>query len=425
MTKGRISQQVFLAVALLLGSGPAGAGSTCGPDGLQGSGSIYRICMPDPGDYNGKVVLWAHGFQDAGTPVQIPEDQLHIGNISIPALVNSLGYGFATNSYSKTGLAVRQGMADLIDLVDIYVKQQGTPAKAFLTGASEGGLITALLLEEHPEIFDGGLAACGPVGDFRFEIDYFGNGRAAFEYFFPGLIPGDPFHPSPTLSAEWESFYSENVKPIVLAPENRHTLDQLVRVARLPFDPADYLDTVELSVHDMLRYAVVNLTDAAQTLDGFPFDNTRHVYTGSDNDILLNRLIPRVSADPAALQEMKAHYDTSGMLTNPVITIHTSRDQQVPYLHEVLYNVKTIRTGALLTRHLNIPINRYEHCNFTPGETLFAFSVMLAYVREIGRIDGVGSVLQGGDLARFEELARQFQLPYSVPGSVLRTRPRN
>lgn len=49
---------------------------------------------------------------------------------------------------------------------------------------------------------------------------------------------------------------------------------------------------------------------------------------------------------------------------------------------------------------------------------------MLAYVREIGRIDGVGSVLEGGDLARFEELTRQYRLSYSLSGSVLSTRPR-
>jgi pimeloyl-ACP methyl ester carboxylesterase len=417
-----------LALALLLSAGSAliggasWAASTCSPDGVQASGSIYRICMPDPADYNGRVVMWAHGFQDANTPVEIPEDQLQLGEISLPEVVNSLGYGFATNSYSKTGLAVRQGMADLIDLVDIYAQQQGTPAKVYLTGASEGGLISALLVERYPDIFDGGVAACGPVGNFRLQIGYLGDARAVFEYFFPGLIPGDPFHPSPALAAGWTEFYEQSVKPVVFAPANRHKLDQLVRVAGLPFDWGSYLETVEVSLRDVLRYAVVNLNDARDTLGGFPFDNTARWYAGSDNDLRLNRRVPRVSADPAAVREMQAHYNTTGILKKPLITLHTLRDQQVPYIHEVLYDLKTIKSGAFLTRHLNIPVDRFEHCNFTAGEAVFAFFLMLAYAGDLTGLEGVGSVLQGKQLEAFEALGRRYGLPYSVAGP-LRERP--
>jgi pimeloyl-ACP methyl ester carboxylesterase len=145
--------------------------------------------MPPTGiEYNGKLVIWAHGFQDATDPVQIPEDQLSFGDFSIPEVITSLGYGFATNSYSKTGLAVVQGKEDILELLGIFATLHGAPDKIFLTGASEGGLITALLIESHPDLFDAGLAACGPVGDFPYQIKFFGNARATFEYFFPRLI---------------------------------------------------------------------------------------------------------------------------------------------------------------------------------------------------------------------------------------------
>ena len=52
---------------------PADASAACDPDRLQDSGSIYRICMPPAASYNGMLVIWAHGFQDAGTPVSIPD----------------------------------------------------------------------------------------------------------------------------------------------------------------------------------------------------------------------------------------------------------------------------------------------------------------------------------------------------------------
>jgi pimeloyl-ACP methyl ester carboxylesterase len=368
-----------LALALALGfASAANADSICDPDGLQASGSVYRICMPSA-PYNGMLVIWAHGFQDAGTPVGIPEDQLCFSDFCIPTLINDLGFAFATNSYSKTGLAIRQGKDDILDLVEIFAQQKGQPQKVFLVGASEGGIITALAVEQHPEIFSAGVAACGPIGDFRQQINYFGDARATFQAFFPGVIPGDPFNPPQALVDVWSQYYELVVKPIALHPANRARLDQWAAVARLPFDAANYLPTIELSMKDALRYSVVNLNDAAATLGGFPFDNTTRSYTGSSNNTLLNQVVPRIGASPAAITEMATHYNTTGVLERPLITLHTRRDQQVPYWHEQLYQLKTLASGALFTRHLNLAVDRYEHCNFTPEEVLFSFAVMLAY----------------------------------------------
>ncbi len=410
----------LLAIGVTVAHVPVAlASSNCEPDGLQASGSIYRICMPAPEDYNGYLIVWAHGFQDATEPVSIPEDQLVVGDISIPGLINDLGFGFATNSYSKTGLAVRQGIDDLLDLVNIYAAEHGAPTKVFLTGASEGGLITALLVEGHPEVFAGGVAACGPVGDFAYQINYFGDARATFEYFFPGLIPGDPFNPSPELVAGWEEYYATVVEPQILAPENRDALDQWVRVAALPVDPARPLESIDQDASDVLRYTIVNLHDASETLGGFPFGNRYRYYRGSSDDVTLNREVLRVTADPVALEEMHAHYDTTGALDAPLITIHTRLDQQVPYFHEVLYTFKNLREGSFLTRRINIPIDRWGHCNFTKGEAMFALGLLLFRTGDLALLSGVGSVLGGQELATFEALARQYGVPYSVEGSSL------
>jgi pimeloyl-ACP methyl ester carboxylesterase len=413
---GRVVLVGLLTLAVMSSSaGTARAQSSiCQPDGVQASGSIYRICMPTSG-YNGMLVVWAHGFQDAGTPVSIPEDQLCTPNFCLPELVNGLGFAFATNSYSKTGLAVLQGEADILDLVKIFAAQHAQPRKVYLVGASEGGIITTLSVEQHPNVFSAGLAACGPIGDFQYQLNYFGDARATFQYFFPTAIPGDPFNPSPGLVANWSTYYESTVKPIVFDPANRHLLDQWVRVAHLPFDSDNYLGTVGVSVRDVLRYSVVNLKDAATTLGGFPFDNALRWYSGSDNDLLLNLAVRRVSADPAAVAAMMS-YNATGVLRRPLITLHTLRDQQVPYAHEQFYALKTLLSGSLFTRHLPIPIDRFGHCNFTRDEALFSFAVMLLYDGILDQIGGTASYLTAPQLAAFESRAKEAGLPYRRGG---------
>ncbi|MGH8548390.1 MAG: alpha/beta hydrolase family protein [Methylococcales bacterium] len=399
-------------------------------DGPQVNGGVFRICMPPLSEYNGRLVIWAHGFQDAGTPVEIPEDQLQIGGLYLPDLITNLGFAFATNSYRKTGLAIAQGSEDIVDLVEVFIAEQGQPIQTYVIGASEGGIITALLAEQRPDLFGAALAACGPIGSFPGQIAYFGDARVLFEVCFPGLIPGGPFDPLPGVVDNWQSFYETEVKPVVFDPANRSLLDQFVTTAKLPFDSGseqEYLTTVEISVADVLRYAVLNLGDAANTLGGFPYGNLYRWFSGSQNDALLNALVGatggRVAADPVALAEMRSsRYSTSGQLDIPLVTPHTTRDQQVPYWHEPLYALKTLRAGDLLTNHFPLRIDRFGHCNFTLGEALAGFILMLDRAGELGLLTGVGAQLNEADLLRFEALARDHGLEYQIEGTRLRYR---
>jgi pimeloyl-ACP methyl ester carboxylesterase len=415
--------RVLTAFSLLL-LVPRGtqAASLCDADGVQASGSKYRICLPDAADYNGMLVIWAHGYQDAAAPVNIPEEQLCFGlGVCLPELLNDMGFGFATNSYSKTGLAVLQGKADILDLVDIYAKRRGKPTKVYLIGASEGGLITALSLEQRPDVYSAGLAACAPIGDFPAQINYlFGDPRATFQYFFPGLIPGDPFHPDRGLISIWPFYYALVVAPVVFDPANATRLNEWARVANLQVDAGDYINSLKTSVLGVLHYAVVNLNDAAETLGGFPFDNTRRWYSGSSNDLLLNALVPRVAASATATAAMARNYNTSGVLRRPLITLHTIRDQQVPYWHEQLYDLKTLASGAYLTRHVNTPIDRFGHCAFTVSEALASFFIMLAYDSQLPQVSGLGTVLTDAEMETFENRVRGAGVSYTAAGDKLR-----
>jgi multidrug efflux pump subunit AcrA (membrane-fusion protein) len=338
-------------------------------DGTQASGAHYRICMPDILPWNGDLVVFAHGYVAPNKAVGIPEEQLYLPDGSyIPDVLAVLGYGFATTSYSTNGLAIREGLPDLIDVVDIFRQAHPGLERVFLVGASEGGVLTTLAVEQHPDVFDGGLALCAPVGDFRAQIDHVGDLRVLFDYFFPGLIPGSPVSIPPGLVDNWDAHYSNTVLPALRDPSNAFSVTQLLSVTQAAYDPLSPTTAIS-TVGELLWFNVVGTNDATSKLGGQPFDNRDRVYSGSADDAALNAAVQRFSADQAALDEIAAHYQTAGRPLVPLVTQHTTLDPVAPYWHETLYRAKVVAQG-MTPRHDNLVVERYGHCVFEKADVL-------------------------------------------------------
>jgi len=315
-----------------------------------------------------------------------------------------LGFAFATSSYSTNGLAVREGVEDLRDLVDIFSATHGQPRRVYLVGGSEGGIITALAVEQFPEVFDGGLAACGPIGDLRWQVNYWGDFRVVFDYFFPDLIPGSPVNVPEEVIDNWDTVYLPRIRYAIRSKP--HATAQLLRVTRAPIDRHDP-DSIETTILGLLWYNVFATNDGIAKLGGQPFDNMHRFYFGSDDDFRLNLEVQRFHADPAALDEIEAHYQTIGHLISPLVTLHTTGDPVVPYWHELLYRAK-VRASGSSSLHNNIPAFRYGHCNFKVSEILVAFA-LLAFRVTGQELTGAENVLPGANSrAEFLQLARQY-----------------
>jgi pimeloyl-ACP methyl ester carboxylesterase len=349
--------------------------SVCGTDFPHSTAALGRICMPGLVPWNGNLIVFAHGYVAPGEPIAIPESQLTLPDgASIPEIVNGLGFGFATTSYSKNGLAVLEGVADVTDLVQVFGKRVGQPRRVYLVGASEGGLVTTLAVEQ-PDVFSGGVATCGPVGDFRRQIDYWGDFRVLFDFYFPGVIPGDVLSVEDEVRENWKTRY---VPAITRALTTRPALlDKLLRVSRAPFDPNDPESKIETAL-GILWYNVFATNDARAQLGGNPYDNSRRLYLGSGNDFWLNLLVERYHADWTALAEIDVHYQTNGRLEAPLVTLHTTADPIVPYWHEPLSSLKALANSGLL--HANVPVFRYGHCSFKAEEALVALGLLVLKV---------------------------------------------
>lgn len=343
----------------------------CDPDGVQASGAVYRICMPFL--WNGDLLVYAHGYVSPQRPVGIPEDQLSLpGGPSLPDVANLLGYAFAVTSYSDNGLAVQPALADLVDLVNLFIQAKGPPRRVLLVGVSEGGLITTLAMERRPDVFAGGLALCGPYGSFQGQIDHFGDGRVVFDYFFPALLPPSPIAIPPDLMASWDNTYTTTVQPALLDPANAGKVEQYLAVTRSPFDAAD-ASTKEATIRQMLWYNVMATNDGRDKLGGQPYDNQRRTFTGSADDAALNQQVQRFSGDPAAQATIAADYETTGKLARPLLTMHTTGDPIVPYWHLARYQAKTYRADNIALNEART-VTRYGHCSFSSVEVLGAFN---------------------------------------------------
>ncbi len=377
---------VFVALLVVLPVLPAMA-QTLPPncvEGTQKTGAVYRICMPTALSWNGDLVLYAHGYvPDLGQPVAIPEDQLYLGGVYIPDLINNMGYAFAATSYSANGLAVTEAVADVRDLVRVFKKmvEPEQVNRVYLVGVSEGGLITTLAVEKFPDVFQGGLAVCGPVGDFREQINYWGDFRVVFDVFFLGVLP--LWSPQtvlipPQVMADWERVYAPTIA--LKLSQDQIATAQLLSVTQAPIDPANPSSPIQTAL-GILWYNVFATNDAIAKLRGQPFDNNPYLYTGSTNDAWLNTVVQRFDADRLALNLIASFYQTSGALQVPLVTLHTTGDPIVPYWHESLYSAKVLASGSG-SLYTNLPIVRYGHCNFTVGEVLWAFQKLVYQVTQ-------------------------------------------
>ncbi len=380
----------------------------CLPDGTQQSGALYRICLPS-GQWNGDLVLWAHGYVAPNQPLAIPDSQLPTpagDTFSISQLVTQFGYAFATSSYSVNGLAIPQGVADLADLMNIFTQTIGYPNRVFLIGGSEGGLVAALSIEKHPELYTGALAACGPVGDFQKQINYVGDFRVIWDYFFPGSIPGAPFSIPQEVMDDWDSKY---VPQITITGLSRPTaVLQLLNVTKAPVEFT--LAGLTQTIGGLLWYDVFGSNDAALKLGGQAYDNSDRSYTGSLDDATLNATVPRFIADTTALATLISGFTTSGILTRPLVTIHTTGDTIVPYWHEDLYSAKVAASGSD-SMETSIRIERYGHCEFQAAEAVAAFSILLQKTTGAPLANPEQILPDDASLASYQTLMQQYVQP--------------
>ena len=127
------------------------------------NGAGYRIEVPD--NWNGSLVMWAHGFRGTGL-------ELTVENHPLRPLLISQGFAWAAYSYSRNDYDIAVGVKETHALSKLFNGLVAKPDRVYITGASMGGHITAASIEQYPRAYDGAMPVCGVVADHEL-FDYF------------------------------------------------------------------------------------------------------------------------------------------------------------------------------------------------------------------------------------------------------------
>src|SRR5213594_2614643 len=368
--------------------------------GLDTTGAQYALFLPY--NWNGDLVVYAHGFFDPATPVALPDAapvDVAPWVVELRERLLQAGYAVAYSSFSENGWAVDNGTQRTRELRPLFTHYFYKPDRTFVIGRSLGSLSTLLLVEKYAvetkttlsllglitissseRVLDGALALCGPVGGGRKQTDYVGNTRVLFDFFYPGVIPGDVLH----VQAEDYSSTSPQVQAIVGAIlTNPQAAVALASVDQIELPWTSFPELIN-SIVRVLGYNILGTNDLLERTGGAsPFENRSTTYTGTGLqtlDAALNAGVDRFAGSTQAFNYLKAYYQPKGALDIPVLTLHTTLDPDVPFSHEASLAAIVAKAGAS-RKLVQQSYNRYGHCNFSPAETASAFLRLADWVK--------------------------------------------
>nr|WP_238482273.1 alpha/beta hydrolase [Noviherbaspirillum aridicola] len=348
--------------------------------------SAYRIEVPK--NWNGKLVMYAHGYAGTGPDLRV----------TTPAIRRHLienGYAWAASSYSRNYYDVRAGVEDTNALANAFARiakergrNLGTPNRTYIIGHSMGGHIAGAAVENETKKtainktrYDGAVPMCGVMADTEL-FDYFAAYQIAAQ-----TLAGYREHPTARfqeiaqdvksrLFVRFSEVPNEQGKLLAQAVENLTGGDRPV------FD-IGFANTA-------LQNVVWGTFGSDGTVNGIlnrpTLDTRRFVYqfdsdpAQSPAEAEFNTIVQRLTGDPEAnrlrADGLRWIPRVNGDFKVPVVTIHTLGDMYVPFSMQQIYRQRAEAQGnadLLVQRAIRAP----SHCDFTVREQTDAFDAMI------------------------------------------------
>ncbi len=352
------------------------------------NGAAYQIEVP--ANWNGKLVMYAHGYAGTGA----------ILGVNAPSIRRHLiqnGYAWAASSYSKNYYDVRAGVEDTNALAlafnNIATKNGRAlpaPTRTYITGHSMGGHITAAAIEDeaykaaiNKVKYHGAVPMCGVVGDTEL-FNEFGAMQVTAQ-----ALAGYASHPldkwadiqAQVTSALFTTFPSV---PTAAGMKYLSVLQNITGGPRPMFDlgiafggsfPSAWgTFGSDGTVTGILNKSVVDTTAYTYTIDGDAAGSTAL-------NAAAQKWVPAPAANRYRTDGLRWIPQVQGEFSIPVVSIHTLGDLFVPFSMEQVYQKRAAakgNSGWLVQR----AIRGASHCDFTTAEQVDAFDAMIKWERD-------------------------------------------
>ena len=363
-------------------------------------GALYHVEVPV--NWNGKLVMYAHGFAGNG-------NVLGVNNPGIRRYLIQNGYAWAASSYTKNYYDVRVGVEDTNALAlafnDIAAKNSrplAVPTKYFITGVSMGGHITAAAIDAeatataiHKVKYSGAVPMCGVVGDTElfnefaamqvtaqalagvpaYPTDKFVDIQALVTGALFSTFNTTPAFPTPSIvaTAGAGAKYVSVLQNITGGPRPLFA-QGLAYGQSFPFSYGTFIadpTTPVGSVTGILNKNVLDTTGFTYTIDGDAAASTAL-------NASAQKITPAADANRLRTDGLRWIPKVNGDFKIPVVSIHTLGDLFVPFSMEQVFQKRVAAKGnsAYLVQRA---IRGISHCDFTTAEQVAAFDDMVKW----------------------------------------------
>jgi hypothetical protein len=334
-----------------------------------------------PPNWNGDLVMWAHGYRGQGLVLTVDPPAFALRQRMLDE-----GYAWAASSYSGNGFDIRAGVLSTKDLADQFPRIVKHPHRTYVAGVSMGGYVIGRSLEQYPGFYKGALPMCGVLGDQTL-LDYFLDYNLVAQ-----ALAGVPAYPVPL-------DYLTNAVPLIqsrlgligLTPTGPDTTNELGKQLRAitierSGGPRPGADAAFAVWKDFL------FVNATPTRPAQPDDTTAqrpgqlstnlftHYRPNSPVDI--NRTVQRVA--PENITERLSPFLTQvphidGRPQAKVLSLHGLGDLFVPFGNEQAYQADVARhhQSQLLVQRA---IRTTQHCEFSAQEAGTAWDDLVSWV---------------------------------------------
>jgi len=403
MTKRTLFLLAATTVFLLTFSGTAHAqAGVTTKTGTLADGATYLIEVP--ANWNGTLFLYSHGYVTPGSPNPAHD----VGDPLTRFFMLSSGFALAGSSYATTGWAIHEALLDQIAVLDVFKMMVGEPKRTIAWGHSLGGIISAGLIQRHPDRFDAALPMCGVLSGGVATWNTALDSEFAFKTL---LAPGSGLQvvniSNPLANLQLAEQF------LAIAQSTPQGRARLALVSALADGPGWFVPTspepapTDFTSQEMNQFLWDQRVDfpfvfafraelearaqgnvswntgvnyRAQLAHSVDRHEVQELYEKAglslDADLETLEDAVRISADPEGVHYLERNIIFNGEIHIPVLTLHTKGDGLVVVQNESAYKQVVEEAGNEEFLRQTF-VSRAGHCTFTPAETIAAVQTLI------------------------------------------------